>query len=190
MRDQWNITPKITASVGVRWEYYSLPRRVDHGIEVYDFATNRLLICDVGPNDKNCGIGVEKNLFTPRLGIAYRPMEDAGHPRRLFAQPAEQQPGPPADDAVAVVSADDRHHPERAEQRHGGRVSQRRVCRLCRRVDQTSGVLALPAGAGVNTYQGRIRARQDLVVERQRPEGPWRDERACRSATSPTARTA
>jgi len=47
IRDQWNLTPKITASVGLRWEYYSLPRRADHGIEVYDFDTNRLLICGV-----------------------------------------------------------------------------------------------------------------------------------------------
>ena len=37
--------------------------------------------------------------------------------------------------------------------------------------DQSSGVLVLPRGAGVNTYQGRVRARQDLVVEHQRAEG-------------------
>ncbi len=93
VRDQWNITPKITASVGVRWEYYSLPRRADHGIEVYDFAANRLLICGVGPNEENCGIEVEKNLFTPRLGIAYRPTEDlvirAGYSRN----PQSNNPG-------------------------------------------------------------------------------------------------
>ena len=77
----------------MRWEYYSLPRRADHGIEVYDFAANRLLICGVGPNDENCGIEVEKNLFTPRLGIAYRPMEDfvirAGYSRN----PQSNNPG-------------------------------------------------------------------------------------------------
>ena len=93
IRDQWNITPKITASVGLRWEYYSLPRRADHGIEVYDFEANRLLICGVGPNDENCGIEVEKNLFTPRLGIAYRPTEDfvirAGYSRN----PQSNNPG-------------------------------------------------------------------------------------------------
>ena len=37
--------------------------------------------------------------------------------------------------------------------------------------DQSSGVLVLPRGAGVNTYQGRVRSRQDLVVEHQRAEG-------------------
>ena len=79
--------------MGVRWEYYSLPARADHGIEVYDFTTNRLLICGVGPNDQNCGIEVEKNLFTPRLGIAYRPTETlvirAGYSRN----PQSNNPG-------------------------------------------------------------------------------------------------
>ena len=72
VRDQWNVTSKITASVGLRWEYYTLPARKDHGIEIYDFSINRLLICGVGPNDDTCGREVEKNLFTPRVGLAYR----------------------------------------------------------------------------------------------------------------------
>ena len=110
IRDQWNITPKITASVGVRWEYYSLPRRADHGIEVYDFDANRLLICDVGPNERELRHrGREESVHAaagPRLSADGRPRR----PRRLFPQPAEQQSRPPADGAVAVVSADDRHH--------------------------------------------------------------------------------
>ncbi len=152
VRDQWNITPKITASVGIRWEYYSLPRRVDHGIEVYDFAANRLLICDVGPNDANCGIDVEKNLFTPRLGIAYRPMEDfvirAGYSRNPQSNnPGRQQMVPSQSFPQTIVITQNAPNNVTAV----GSLSDGSP--IVRQVDQTPGVLALPAGAGVNTYQ-------------------------------------
>ena len=170
IRDQWNITPKITASVGLRWEYYSLPRRADHGIEVYDFDANRLLICGVGPNDENCGIEVEKNLFTPRLGIAYRPMEDfvirAGYSRNPQSNnPGRQQMVPSQsfpqtiviteaapNNVTAIGSLSDGAH-----DRAAGRSEQRRAGAAARRRRQH--------------LQGRVRARQDLVVEHQRAEG-------------------
>ena len=31
LRDQWQMTPKMTASIGVRWEYYPFPTRADRG---------------------------------------------------------------------------------------------------------------------------------------------------------------
>ena len=66
---------------------------------MYDFNANRLLICGVGPNEQNCGIEVEKNLFTPRLGIAYRPMDTlvvrAGYSRNPQSNnPGRQQMAP------------------------------------------------------------------------------------------------
>ena len=39
LRDQWQITPKMTASIGVRWEYYPFPTRTDRGLEMFDFDT-------------------------------------------------------------------------------------------------------------------------------------------------------
>ena len=152
IRDQWNITPKITASVGVRWEYYSLPRRADHGIEVYDFAANRLLICGVGPNEENCGIEVEKNLFTPRLGIAYRPMDDlvirAGYSRNPQSNnPGRQQMVPSQSFPQTIVITQEAANNVSAV----GSLSEGapRVVPA----DQSSGVLVLPRGAGVNTYR-------------------------------------
>jgi hypothetical protein len=47
-RDQWQVTPKLTLSLGTRWEYYPMPRREDRGIERYDFDTNQMLVCGVG----------------------------------------------------------------------------------------------------------------------------------------------
>ncbi len=152
IRDQWNITPKITASVGVRWEDYSLPRRADHGIEVYDFAANRLLICGVGPNDENCGIEVEKNLFTPRLGLAYRPMEDlvvrVGYSRNPQSNnPGRQQMVPAQSFPQTIVITEEA--PNNVTAVGSLNDGSTRVIPA----DQTSGVLVLPRGAGVNTYR-------------------------------------
>ena len=75
LRDQFELNRKMTVSAGVRWEYYPLSRRADRGLEIFDFDTRLLLICGVGGNHSTCGITVEKDLFTPRLGWAYRPTE-------------------------------------------------------------------------------------------------------------------
>jgi len=53
-------------------EYYPVPVRADRGMEVFDFKTNQLLICGLGSNDVSCGVKVQKDLFTPRVGVAYR----------------------------------------------------------------------------------------------------------------------
>ena len=53
VRDQWQLNRKMTASVGVRWEYYPFPVRVDRGLEMFDFTTNRMQICGTpGANEE------------------------------------------------------------------------------------------------------------------------------------------
>jgi hypothetical protein len=75
VRNQWELTRKMNISVGLRWEYYPLSRRSDRGLEVFNFNSNLLEICGVSGNPSTCGITVEKRLFTPRLGWAYRPTD-------------------------------------------------------------------------------------------------------------------
>ena len=65
----------MTVSAGVRWEYYPLSQRRDRGLEVFDFTARQLLICGQAGIPQTCGVTVEKNLFTPRLGWAYRPTD-------------------------------------------------------------------------------------------------------------------
>ena len=72
-RDRWSVTPKLTISYGLRWEYFAFPTRGERGVEWYDTAQNKMLICGVGSVPKDCGVGVSKKLFAPRLGIAWRP---------------------------------------------------------------------------------------------------------------------
>ena len=72
IRDQFQLTRKLTVSAGVRWEYYPVPQHADRGVEIFDFTRNRLLLCGLGDVPVDCGIKVQKDLFTPRLGVAYR----------------------------------------------------------------------------------------------------------------------
>ena len=41
VKDQWQVTRKLTASLGVRWDYFPMGTRTTRGIERYDFDTNR-----------------------------------------------------------------------------------------------------------------------------------------------------
>lgn len=76
LRDQWQLNRKMTASVGLRWEYYPFPKRTDSGLQIFDFATNRMQLCGLpSANEQVCDIKVQTDLFTPRLGLAYRPTE-------------------------------------------------------------------------------------------------------------------
>lgn len=71
--DQWQITPKLTASLGVRWEYYPMPTRGgSRGMERYDFANNTMMLCGVGNVPTDCGVSISKTMFVPRVGLAYR----------------------------------------------------------------------------------------------------------------------
>ncbi len=46
--------------------------RADRGLERYDPAVDKMLVCGAGVVPRNCGVGVSKRLFAPRLGLAYR----------------------------------------------------------------------------------------------------------------------
>jgi hypothetical protein len=71
-RDRWSITPKLTLSYGVRWEYYPLPKRESEGIGLYNPNTNNVNICGYGLVPAGCNVKMSKTEFAPRLGIAYR----------------------------------------------------------------------------------------------------------------------
>jgi hypothetical protein len=72
IRDRWNVTPKLTLSYGIRWEYFPYPTRTNRGLERYDPTTNKVLICGVGSVPGDCGADISKKRFSPRLGLAWR----------------------------------------------------------------------------------------------------------------------
>jgi len=73
VRDQWQVSRKLTLTYGLRWEYYPVPKRADRGLEVLDTSSLQILLCGVGGNPSDCGIHVSKHGISPRLGLAYRP---------------------------------------------------------------------------------------------------------------------
>ena len=75
VQDRWNVTPRLSLSYGLRWEYFPFATRADRGLERYDYATNKMLVCGVGSVPRDCGVNVSRALFAPRFGIAYRPTD-------------------------------------------------------------------------------------------------------------------
>ncbi len=72
VRDQWQVTERLTVAYGTRYEYFPVPRREDRGLERYNPDTNMMEIGGVGAVPMDLGISVEKGLFAPRLGVTFR----------------------------------------------------------------------------------------------------------------------
>jgi hypothetical protein len=72
IRDRWTVTDKLTLDLGVRWEYYPIMHRANHGLERLDYDTLEVLIGGLGGNPDNVGLKASKDNFAPRLGAVYR----------------------------------------------------------------------------------------------------------------------
>ncbi len=73
IQDTYQLSPKLTLDLGVRYEWYSpVEPRYKGGASNFDPATNTLLIAGYG--DVNLATGVpSQNSVQPRVGFAYRP---------------------------------------------------------------------------------------------------------------------
>ena len=72
-QDQWRVTPKFSANLGVRWEFYppATPVRPE-GFSNYNPNNNSLIVSGVGGNPDDLGIQTHYKYFAPRIGLAYR----------------------------------------------------------------------------------------------------------------------
>jgi hypothetical protein len=70
--DTWQVNRKLTLYAGTGWDYLPVPKRADRGIEYYDPSTNVYEFCGLGGVSGTCGMTVQKDLFAPRAGAAYR----------------------------------------------------------------------------------------------------------------------
>lgn len=66
------MSPHLTLTLGLRYEFYPLMTRADRGLERYDPFTNMVLIGRRGGIPDNVGIEVSHRFFAPRVGFAYR----------------------------------------------------------------------------------------------------------------------
>jgi hypothetical protein len=72
VKDAWQVSSKLTASVGLRWDYFPMGTRTTRGLERYDFTNNVMLICGEGSVPADCGYDMGKGNVSPRIGVAYR----------------------------------------------------------------------------------------------------------------------
>ena len=70
--DKWLLSPRLSLSYGLRWDYFPIGGRDNRGYERYEPATNTMMICGVAGNPHDCGYGVSKLGFSPSLGISYK----------------------------------------------------------------------------------------------------------------------
>ena len=75
--DKWQVTPKLTVDLGLRWEFYppATPRKAG-GFSNYDPIANQLVIAGVGGNPSNLGMKTQFKNFAPRTGFSYRATEN------------------------------------------------------------------------------------------------------------------
>src|SRR5260370_21068456 len=87
--DTWQVSKKLTLYMGTSWDYLPVPRRENRGIEFYNTDTNQFQFCGLGKVSGDCGISVQKNLFSPRADFAYRVKPNTVF-RRVYSLAPEQ----------------------------------------------------------------------------------------------------
>lgn len=71
--DKWQVSPKLTLDLGLRWEFYPPGTPKDAGaFSNYNPTNNTLVIAGVGGNPMNLGMQTRYNYFAPRTGLSYR----------------------------------------------------------------------------------------------------------------------
>jgi hypothetical protein len=73
VQDKWLVTPKFSADIGVRWEFYpAATPAAKGGFSNYNPTNNTLSVSGIGSIPNDLGITTHYKYFAPRLGLAYR----------------------------------------------------------------------------------------------------------------------
>jgi hypothetical protein len=73
-QDKWQVSPKLTVDLGLRWEYYTPLVGIEDqgGLSNYDPSNNTVRIAGYGSIPQNIGVESNWTNFAPRLGASYR----------------------------------------------------------------------------------------------------------------------
>ena len=72
-QDVWRVTPKLTANIGVRWDYYgpdTTPLR--GGLANFDPATGDQVLANIAGHSSSAGVEPYHKDWSPRVGLAYK----------------------------------------------------------------------------------------------------------------------
>jgi hypothetical protein len=72
IRDQWQVSSKLTVDYGARWEWYPMMTQARNGAPVFNPASGVVLIGGYNGEPMNDGVGGRAGQLVPRLGLAYR----------------------------------------------------------------------------------------------------------------------
>jgi outer membrane receptor protein involved in Fe transport len=74
VQDKWQVTPKLTVDLGLRWEYYTPLVGIEDqgGLSNYDPTNNTVQVAGYGSIPQNIGVESTWTNFAPRLGASYR----------------------------------------------------------------------------------------------------------------------
>jgi hypothetical protein len=75
IRDNWQVTRRLSLNLGVRLEHFPIMNRGEFGIERWDPDTNKVILGGRGNNPRNAGTTAQTLMFGPRIGLAYRANE-------------------------------------------------------------------------------------------------------------------
>src|SRR5206468_3226196 len=71
--DRYRVSNKLTANLGLRYEYYPLMTRDSVAkFDRLDFTNLNVLLGGIGGNPEHLGVTTSKKLFAPRVGLAYQ----------------------------------------------------------------------------------------------------------------------
>jgi hypothetical protein len=87
-QDRWRVTPKLTLSLGLRYEVYTAPYAHRGNGANFNLQTGQLMVAGIGSVDRYTNINTRTNNFAPRLGVAYQVHPNtvirAGYGRSFF----------------------------------------------------------------------------------------------------------
>ena len=146
----------MTASVGVRWEYYPFPTRTDRGLEMFDFTRTCCRCAASAPPTRRCATSRSRRISSRRASAGR-----TGRPRtRSFASGSRAIPQ--SDNAITRVNGIAQAFPQIMAITQSGPNTFTPVGSLNEGVpvvpqlDLSTGTVRLPAGAGVTTLEGEF----------------------------------
>jgi Carboxypeptidase regulatory-like domain/TonB dependent receptor len=75
IQDDYRVTPKLTANLGLRYEYATPPRERDNQFANFDPETGTMIFATDGDTFERALIHPDRNNFAPRIGFAYTPWD-------------------------------------------------------------------------------------------------------------------